>query len=353
MKKLIAVVFAIAMLATFGAIAMADTVPGSGIDRTWHDMSSTGLGGIAGLGEAGDHGAGGLNRICIYCHAPHNTVRPDALGGWNTYRPLWNHEASANTTGYTMYSNDGGSGDAPGDLSHQSQAMAYFAMNGTTHPGSVSLLCLSCHDGTMAVSAYGLNAPVGPGHGTNPAIVSARAQIGLGGDLSNHHPIGFNYNTAQASDNELNADTAAGYLTDGVYGANNLLHSGPNTIAQLMWNGNMECTSCHDVHNTKNGGVKFTWVQDQNSRLCLTCHLKGVAQYLSILAETQTRGNLFSPAFFYCIVLTPGFTKLRAFPSSADASCLSCKPSKETIIFMNGSFSHIKHILHSFMAAFS
>jgi predicted CXXCH cytochrome family protein len=36
----------------------------------------------------------------------------------------------------------------------------------------------------------------------------------------------------------------------------------------------MECASCHDVHNTKNTGDTFTWVQDTNSNLCLSCHKK-------------------------------------------------------------------------------
>jgi predicted CXXCH cytochrome family protein len=47
------------------------------------------------------------------------------------------------------------------------------------------------------------------------------------------------------------------------------------TIGDLLWAGQMECTTCHDVHNTKNEGEKFLWASDENSDLCMTCHLKG------------------------------------------------------------------------------
>ena len=49
---------------------------------------------------------------------------------------------------------------------------------------------------------------------------------------------------------------------------------GSVTISDLLWNGNMECTTCHDVHNTKNTGEKFLWKSDAQSAFCLTCHLK-------------------------------------------------------------------------------
>ena len=49
------------------------------------------------------------------------------------------------------------------------------------------------------------------------------------------------------------------------------------TIGEVLWNGKMECSSCHDVHNTKNSGSKFTWTEDTNSALCLTCQSRIVA----------------------------------------------------------------------------
>ena len=84
--------------------------------------------------------------------------------------------------------------------------------------------------------------------------------IGEAGDLSNHHPIGFNYNDVEATDDEIQKSTEKLGL---VY-----------TIADLLVSDQMECTTCHDVHNTKNTGEKFLWISDTQSALCLTCHLK-------------------------------------------------------------------------------
>lgn len=266
MKKSIVAVLAIGLLLSFGSIAMAGMAAGTGIDGTYHDLSSHGA--AAAFGEAADQT--GLNRICVYCHAPHNTNK--AAAGLNAYRPLWNHDASANTT-FTMYSNGT---DVPNQVMHQSQAMTLLA--GVMAPGSVSMLCLSCHDGTTATNSYGYAANTGASKGTGGnTLVGTRAEIGggLAADLSNHHPIGFNYDLAQAADPELELSANPGYLA-GAAGVTPTGANGPKTIADLLWAGNVECVSCHDVHNTQNSGSKFTWIEDQNSALCLTCHLKGV-----------------------------------------------------------------------------
>jgi len=264
MKKSLSVLFAIVFVLSLATIALATTVPGTGIDATFHDMSTNGA--SAALGETADHN--GLNRICVYCHAPHNTNKPDT--GLNKYRPLWNHDPSLQTA-FDMYSNGT---DVPNQVAHQSQAMV--ALSGVTAPGSVSMLCLSCHDGTAAVNSYGYVGNTGAGRGTGGNTVSARAVIGgpggiLGGDLSNHHPIGFPYAAAYPADDEIADPATSGHLLDATIGVK---AGGPQTINDLLWNGNVECVSCHDVHNTKNGGTKFTWVQDRQSALCITCHLK-------------------------------------------------------------------------------
>jgi predicted CXXCH cytochrome family protein len=153
---------------------------------------------------------------------------------------------------WTTYTNGS---DEPNDPNHASYAEA-----NSGDPGGISKLCLSCHDGSVAANQYGF-APSSSRHTSADQFVnsSSRASIGYGGDLSNHHPIGFVYADAQASDDEIAATSA----TLGQY-----------TIGDLLWQGKMECSTCHDVHNTKNTGEKFLWVTDKNSGLCLTCHLK-------------------------------------------------------------------------------
>jgi predicted CXXCH cytochrome family protein len=259
MKKYIVVCLAVGLVLAFGTMAMAVNTPGGGINGTYHDLSSLGNGNQ--FGDSADQA--GLNRICVYCHAPHNTIKPDVAGGTFTYMPLWNHGKTTNVGAFTMYSNGS---DLPGSLSHQSQAMVL-----ANQPGSVSLLCLSCHDGSISTNMYGSGSSVGQDN-KNIQTGTGRAVIGLNGDLSNHHPIGFDYTQVQSPvDDEIRVSTDAGFLADPTDGTK---QGGPKTIADLLWGKNVECVSCHDVHNTKNGGTKLTWVNDKQSKLCLTCHNK-------------------------------------------------------------------------------
>lgn len=262
MKKSLLIGLVVALVLSFGSFALAGTAPGTGIKGTFHDLSTNGLGGVP-AGDANDQ-TNGLNRICIYCHAPHNTYAPEAT--INTYRPLWNHLKSTRTA-FTMYTNST-TGDTPQSGMHMSQAMAYLAASIITVPGGVSMLCLSCHDGTVGTNAYGTSSTGIGSIGANNKMIATRAKIGGNGDLSNHHPIGFPYDAAAANDVEILPITTA------ITGA---ATNGPATIADLLWGSaaTVECVSCHDVHNTKNTGERFLWVSDRSSGLCLTCHDKG------------------------------------------------------------------------------
>jgi len=251
MKKSILACVAIGLVLTFGSIAMAGINPGTGISQTSHDLSSGGVGAAyVGAGTADN-----LDRICIYCHAPHHTIdAATAAANSVTYFPLWNHAITTVAT-YQTYT-DGS--DTPNGIQHQ--------LNASLSPtlGSVSKLCLSCHDGSLAISAYGY-APSSTLGNTAGTKIAGRFKLGGGTqDLRNHHPIGFNYDAVAAIDDEINPSTS-GLLGANTYGL---------TIGDLLWNGKMECSTCHDVHNTKNEGSKFTWVQDTRSNLCLTCHNK-------------------------------------------------------------------------------
>jgi predicted CXXCH cytochrome family protein len=253
MKKYILVCLAIGLMLAYASLAMAVNMsaeqninPGTSIKKTSHDLSS--LGAAAQFGD--DNEKNGQNRICIYCHTPHfSIVADDVL----TYMPLWNHDVTASV--FTPYSNGT---DLPNSAQHQS-----FAMANSNGPGGPSILCLSCHDGTVATNAYGVQADL-KSTGTRKYMTGS-TYANLGTDLQNHHPIGFDWPTT-VQDDEI-APT-----TTGVNGKGGL--AAGVTINELLWNGRMECTSCHDVHNTKNAGYAFTWVKDTNSALCLTCHLK-------------------------------------------------------------------------------
>jgi len=169
------------------------------------------------------------------CHAPHNTT---ATG------PLWSHATTTAT--YTLY--------------------ASATMNATSgQPGAASKLCLSCHDGTIAINNFSGNT------GSATAAIGSSNVNHIGTDLSNDHPIGITYDTALATSDGKLADPAAKTVTIG----STVSKSG--TIAAMMLvNGKVECTSCHDVHNIYTVGSNHFLVKVDvaSSSLCRQCHNK-------------------------------------------------------------------------------
>jgi len=167
----------------------------------------------------------GLAEICQPCHTPHNadTTIADA--------PLWNHTVSTGAGGWTPYA-------GPGTL------------NATVgQPGSISILCLSCHDGTVAVDSF-------PG-GAGTTFISTG---NLDTDLTNDHPIGFVYDAGLATDDgALVTPTSV---------------SAVGVDALPLFATYMECASCHDVHNSGAGPTKLLHVSNAGSNLCLNCHIK-------------------------------------------------------------------------------
>lgn len=205
MKKLI--VFAAAILFATGLFGQ--------ISGTAHDFS----------GDAWNSSG----EICIVCHTPHNA---DPYGDGIADAPLWNHDADM-TTVYTVYSSS--------------------TMQATPgQPSGVSKLCLSCHDGVIAIDSFGGVAGTAGGL-TGSALVDV--------DLSNDHPVSFTYNAAAPADPEINDPTTTNTsLGDTIQ--NDLLDGGAT----------MECSSCHDVHGT--GNAALLKISNAGSALCLTCHNK-------------------------------------------------------------------------------
>jgi len=162
--------------------------------------------------------------ICNVCHTPHNAT---AAAG-----PLWNHATSAVAT-YTVYD------------STQSSTL-----NATVgQPQGISKLCLSCHDGTVALENFGA---VTTGATLIGSLGTGNFEVGT--DLSNDHPISFTYDAAlvTADGGGLNA---------------------PSATLPLFGIDQLECATCHDVHN-KDGNAKLLRVANTGSALCLTCHAK-------------------------------------------------------------------------------
>jgi predicted CXXCH cytochrome family protein len=173
-------------------------------------------------GSKHDLGANGVTmpdgQLCIACHTPHGAKD-------SSDAPLWNHTLTNQT--YTLY-----------DSTTSTTLDAV-----TSQPTGVSKLCLSCHDGTVAIDAFTGTL----GDGTN--MLTGSGNLGL--DLSKSHPVSFTFDAALiAKDGELKAPPA-GWVNGGKF----------------------ECSSCHDVHN-KNNINKMLHVANASSALCLSCHVK-------------------------------------------------------------------------------
>ena len=160
--------------------------------------------------------------ICKPCHTPHGAkVVADA--------PLWNHTTTTAT--FAPYTSS--------------------SMNVTPgQPAGRSVLCLSCHDGTVGLEAFGTVTP-----GT--IMISGTPLVGT--DLTNDHPISFNYDTSQG------ADTGAFTARASVNGNIKFFGSGGDQ---------MECASCHAVHNDGVAGRYMLRMTRTASAICLACHIK-------------------------------------------------------------------------------
>lgn len=188
---------------------MAVTLPAyAQIAGTKHDLSTKGW---------------GSDQVCIFCHTPHN-------GTTGLSAPLWNHALSA-VSSYQIY-----------DSSVSSTLNAV-----TGQPSGISKLCLSCHDGTVALDSFGTR--------VGTSFISGLANLGT--DLRQDHPISFTYNaTLATTDGALVTPSSATEVVAGV----------------PLFNAKLECASCHNVHN--NTHSPFLRTSNAGSALCLKCHVK-------------------------------------------------------------------------------
>lgn len=207
--KLIAT--ALTVLAMTAAMARAQTGPTSVLNSP-HNLSASGPGTIKSANE---------QQVCIFCHTPHNAA---------PVQPLWNRNLPVNA--YKVYS-------SPSLVSSPGQ------------PTGSSKLCLSCHDGTIAVgSVLSNNQPFTMANGV---VTLPAGATNLGTDLSGDHPISFTYDSNLAVKN--------GGLVD------------PSALPSQvkLEGGQVQCASCHDAHNDSLG--KFLVMSNSNSQLCTSCHL--------------------------------------------------------------------------------
>ena len=163
---------------------------------------------------------------CTFCHAPHS-----GIGG---VTPLWNQTLS--TQSYTTYTSS-----------------TYSQQGGQPTIGRSSSLCLSCHDGTVAVGQSAV-------YGKIPVTGSMNNMDILGTNLGSSHPFSLVTPIKDAPD--LVASIVASGVTADPTGAVKLI------------NGNVECTSCHNPHvqGTDKIAQNFLVRDSSNGQMCLACH---------------------------------------------------------------------------------
>lgn len=209
---------AAALMLGFAAVGQAN------ISATKHNLSFGSANTIKGATAAS-------TKVCEYCHAPHKP---------KVNVPLWNRLDPA-AAGFTYYQN-------AATMSAAGQAAALTA-------GSISMQCLSCHAETVAVMGTNAENAALKADGLQGAWTAINL---IGYDLSNDHPVGFNYDTAQGQRGQgANVGTALVAST-----------AGAKVGTLPLFSNRLECATCHMVHDNTNG----FFLRVAPAALCGTCH---------------------------------------------------------------------------------
>ncbi len=237
------------------ALAQSGDVLGS------HDLSLSGTSRIKGQ----------MSAACLYCHVPHSGVGKG---------PLWGQTLSSSV--YTPYASS-------------------TEQNSSVQPelGQASSLCLSCHDGTVAV---GQVVPYGPYQmiGTMPK---------LGTNLQSSHPFSLQL-PLKDSANLVQSLVVNGTTADPTHSVN-------------LIKGSVECTSCHNPHiqSIDKQSANFLVRDNLKGAVCLACHTtnpRTVNGHDNALAGWATSvhanaGNLVNPS-----------AGLGGYSTVAEFACNSC-----------------------------
>lgn len=193
------------------------------IRETSHNLSVTGPGTVRAVSET---------RVCVFCHTTHNAV---------FQAPLWNRESPGGS--YQMYWSEtmdayGSSGEAP-------------------QPNGSSKLCLSCHDGTIALGSTVSSGRIEMRGGIT--TMPSTSESNLGRDLSGDHPVSFTVTDHLVTTNNSKGDVPLRSLSE--------MRNHP--LAKLDKENRIQCTTCHDPHRDPYGNFLLT---AKPGELCIACH---------------------------------------------------------------------------------
>lgn len=257
---------AVLLVAMFGiteagaAAIVGDPVLGADdpILGTKHDF--TGLNDRAGVVAMSGVAFSDYGYSCVYCHVPpeEDGALPSEFGGI----PDWNRFVPA-TENYQFYAESGSStlDTNPNKLN------------------SISMLCLSCHDGTMAVDMVvfkpvtfdptadsAMHMRINPsddmescGKCHNGNVAHDITVKMLGQDLRNDHPISMRYAGLGFQDPDFVPAPPADQFNNRIF---------QNGVK--LYNDQVECMTCHNVHDP----ARELLLRANAEVLCFTCHIK-------------------------------------------------------------------------------
>jgi len=203
----------IAILLVLGLAAGVRGSSPTSVVNSPHNLSVSGPGNIKATSE---------QEVCVFCHTPHHS---------SPVKPLWNRNLPPGA--YRIYSSP-----------------SMIAVPG--QPTGNSKLCLSCHDGTIALgSVLSSFTPLTMQNGVTTLPPTDITYLGT--DLSSDHPISFAYNAALVTQDP------------------NLVNPTSLPRQVRLQNGNVECSTCHRAHDDSLGN--FLVMDNTNSQLCTSCHL--------------------------------------------------------------------------------
>jgi predicted CXXCH cytochrome family protein len=254
------------------AAAPAWPAPTGTVRGSKHDLSVTGPGPIRATNETD---------VCVFCHVMHG-ARPGLSSRPDTTAKHLPYESS------TVSARPGA-------------------------PTGASRVCLSCHDGTIAVGKI-----VRREIRMTVRTIPEGNRSNLGTDLRGTHPVSFK-------------PTGVGHAR----------RPDPGSPAHLDKGGEVQCTSCHDPHVEWNDPVqgKFLVMPNRSSQLCRTCHddptldAAGASHSSSTKTFGPSNGNegkfatIAEAGCAACHVShggTPSARLRRADLQDDDADCLRC-----------------------------
>ncbi|BCR03991.1 c-type cytochrome [Desulfuromonas versatilis] len=247
MRRSALIVAGLAVFAGSTAAFAQSSPPSRSLLATPHNLAISGGGGEHDIHSTEE------SRVCIFCHTPHHA---------QAIAPLWSRDADVLTI-YIPYSSP-------------------TLKAGTQQPQGASRVCLSCHDGTIALGLLAGGVNLDPALPAIPQHSDPARNASLGTDLSDDHPISIAF--LPGMNPELND---------------------PSTLPEAMKQAEadyLECTACHDPHNNQYGNFLVLDSSGQEDALCTTCHKKygweladsvhrtGGSRFPGVGAEVAQRG---------------------------------------------------------------